>query len=336
MTASPIRVLIVDDSPTLRAALRALLACEPSIVVVGEAASGGAAVDLARRLQPDVITMDVLMPGLDGWAATAAIMADSPTRIIVLCDTSRSDHAALTFRAIAAGALEVIAKPTGLGGNDLATFGKRLVETIRLMAEVPVVGRRRIGHHLAAPTRADATIVGIVASTGGPPAIVELLRALPSALGACVVIAQHISPGFTTGLARWIAESTSLAVDIAGTGSACTPGTVWIAPDAHHVEVAADGTLRLDHDPDGFCPSGDRLLVSLATALGPRAAGVVLSGMGADGTQGLLAIRQAGGTTIAQEPSTCVAPGMPEAAIERGAAEWVLSLDEIARAIGTI
>jgi two-component system chemotaxis response regulator CheB len=313
-------VLVADDSPTLRQALRVLLEEDRRIRVVAEASDGLEAVAAARSVGPDVVTMDVVMPGLDGLRATEEIMAVAPTRIIVISELASREQT-LAFRALAAGAVELLPKPRTTTSEDLRRWGLTVREAVTLMSEVPVVTRRAA----AAPGRAPASralgAVGLVASTGGPQAVVAVLSGLPAGLPLTVLVAQHIASGFVDGMRRWFAESTALDVRVARDGDRPQPGSVYLAPPGCNLVWARSGLLETPACTDGVCPSGDALLHSLAEALGPRAGGVVLSGMGEDGARGLLALRRAGGLALAQSSDTCVVDGMPGAAAALGAAE---------------
>lgn len=325
-----VRVLVADDSAVVRDALCGILAAEPDLEVVGTAADGLEVVARARALRPDVITMDVEMPGQDGLDAIGDIMAEAPCRILVVSAVDRERQQDLSMRAVAAGALEIVPKPRTGRPDELAAFARRLATSIRLMAEVPVIQRRRdrrswLGDPLPAPTE-DVHSLGLVASTGGPPVLATLLERLPEALPFPVLVAQHIAAGFGAGLLRWFQSVTSHPVVFAMHGEPCRPGTIYLARDGHHLAVAADRTTAsLADDGGGSCPSGDRLLVSLAAAYGRHAAGAVLTGMGDDGAQGLAAIARAGGVTAAQSEASCAVYGMPRAAVALGAAQTQLS-----------
>jgi two-component system chemotaxis response regulator CheB len=329
-----IRVLIADDSSTLRAALTVLLEEDENLEVVGQAKDGMEAVHLAHELRPDVIAMDVNMPRLDGLRATEAIMADAPSRVLVITAVTEDAQVDMSLRAIAAGALELIAKPRG-GPDELRRWGRHVVESVRLMAEVPVVRRYRRSpplHHTLGYA-AGATIVGIVASTGGPPALAQVLKDLPEDVCAPLLIAQHIADGFTKGLVRWFKSVAKIKVEVARSGEKPEAGFAYLAPDYCDIEIDAEGRLQAPRSRGIHRPSGDRLLTSLAAHAGAKAAGFVLTGMGDDGAKGLLALRRAGGATFAQDEQTSVVFGMPQVAHTSGAAQAQLPLDDVATAI---
>jgi two-component system chemotaxis response regulator CheB len=321
-----VRVGIADDSQTIVDLLSGLVRSTPGLELVGTARDGVEAVQLAKHRHPDVLTMDVMMPRLDGLGATAAIMADAPTRVLMVCAVSQAEQTSLSFRAIAAGALELIAKPERR--EDLAAFGPRVIEAIRLMAEVPVISRRRPSLlPLTVPRQSRRVVeaVGVAASTGGPPVIAQILGSLAEGLQASVLIAQHMTPGFTEGFARWLTTVVGAQVEIARHGDPCQPGRIYLAPDGHHLEV--DRSRRLVTLPAMGtvpCPSGNRLLRSMAAAYGMGSVGVVLTGMGDDGAAGLLEIRRVGGATMAQDAASCVVFGMPQAAAHAGATDLLL------------
>lgn len=313
-----IRVLVVDDSPTMANTLTALLTEEPRIEVVGRAGDGNRAVQLAKLLRPDVITMDLLLPGLDGPAAIAAIMSAAPARILVVSAVAEQRGVDLGFQAMNAGALELIGKPNVSSGEELRKWGRDLAHSVCLMAEVPVISRRpRTGvAPPPPPTGARVDVFGIVASTGGPPALADVLSKLPRDFPVPLLIAQHITVGFTQGMVRWLSQVTPLTVDIAKDGERLEPGRVYFPLDGHDLAVDAGGVARLLRSRGGPCPNGDVLLSSLATVFGRRSGGVVLTGMGEDGARGLLAIRNAGGVTFSQDEASSVVFGMPRAALE--------------------
>jgi two-component system chemotaxis response regulator CheB len=315
----PIRVLIADDSATARAALVAFLAMDPGIVVVGEATDGVEVVQLAKERKPDVITMDLQMPRLGGLEAIVEIMAEAPSRILVICAVDDDREVDLSFRAVAAGALELIAKPRE-DFMQLRSWGKEVCEAVRLMAEIPVVRRRRPASLPdREPGRGRIDILGVAASTGGPPALAAIFEQLARDLPIPVLVAQHIGPGFGAGLVRWLASVTPLRVLIATEGMACRPGCIYLPPDGRNLEVDREGVLRLPAGETLHWPSANQLLISIAEAYGSRAGALVLTGMGDDGASGVAAILSRGGVALAQDEASSVVHGMPRAAILRGA-----------------
>ncbi|ADO71594.1 chemotaxis protein CheB [Stigmatella aurantiaca] len=326
--SKPIQVLLTDDSPTMLQVLTRLLSAQPDVSVVGTARDGEEAVALSRSLKPDVITLDVQMPGMDGLGATERIMSESPCRILMVSGAPDTD---LSFRALQAGALEVIAKPQG-APEDVARFGVRLLSAIRLLAEVPLVTQRHEGRSTAPalPPGSRVAGFGLTASIGGPTALASLLWLLPRSLPFPLFIAQHITPGFTVGLHRWLSSLSPLPVEIARATEQPRAGTVYLPPDGHHLRVGPQGELVVERASGSTFPSGDLLLASMARAYGVHAAGAVLSGMGEEGAVGLMAIRRAGGLTFAQEPETCLVAGMPEAALRNKATEQVVSPETLA------
>ncbi|RKH54139.1 chemotaxis protein CheB [Corallococcus llansteffanensis] len=334
MSTKKIRVLVVDDSPTMANTLTALLTEEPRIEVVGRAADGNRAVQLARLLRPDVITMDLLLPGLDGPAAIGHIMSQAPARILVVSAVAEQRGVDLGFQAMSAGALELIGKPNVTNAEELRKWGRELAHSVCLMAEVPVISRRpRVSQPQPLPTGARVDVFGLVASTGGPPALAEVLSKLPKDLPVPVLIAQHITVGFTQGMVRWLSQVCELNVTMARDGERLEPGRVYFPLDGHDLLVDSAGLARLQRSHGGPCPNGDVLLNSLATAYGRRCGGGVLTGMGEDGARGLLSIRIAGGVTFAQDEASSVVYGMPRAAVELKATDGGVPLSSVAELI---
>jgi two-component system chemotaxis response regulator CheB len=328
----PIRVLVADDSELFRELLARVIGSDPGFEVVAVAADGNEAAAQARSLKPDVITMDLNMPDADGFSGIARIMADTPTPILVL---TASREETVGFRALSLGALDLLEKPQAT--SDLDDYGRLLRSRLRLLAGVKVIRhvrglRERVA---AAPRRSGrADLVAIGASLGGPRALAAVLRALPPGFRAPIAVVQHIADGFTEGLASWLAGETRLDVHEARDGEALVAGAVYLAPTGRHL-VVTDGAARLSDAPavDTFKPSVTPLLLSAARAYGPRVCGVILTGMGRDGAEGLKAIKDAGGPTLVQDEATSAVFGMPRAAIELGAADRVLPLDDIPRAL---
>jgi two-component system chemotaxis response regulator CheB len=313
-----IRVLVVDDSPAVCTTLARLLA-GPAIEVVGTSTGGEDAVAQAIALRPDVVTMDLMMPGVDGVASIERLMLVAPTRVIVVTSSETTGTAAM--RAIAAGALEVAGKPAVWTREVVEAWARGLIETIALMADVPVVTRRARAAQPVIGRAFDA--IGIAASTGGPPVLAELLRPLRGRRFPPILVAQHLGEGFTEGLVRWLGEVTGIPAITAARGTALEPGALYFAPDLRDL-VAVGGELDVPPAEGLHRPCADRLFTSMAAAYGKGALGIVLTGMGEDGAAGLRALRDAGGLSIVQDPRTCVLAGMPSAAIEAAAAELVL------------
>jgi two-component system, chemotaxis family, protein-glutamate methylesterase/glutaminase len=342
-----IRVLLVDDSPSVRAVLRRFFARTRDIKVAGEAADGAEAVQAVIDLQPQVVVMDLQMPVLDGYEATERIMAVRPTPIVVLSSRANRNQMQTAFEAMRRGALEVLPKP-----EDTASWqqlAESLPETVRTVAEARAVprapeprrGREPRASRPAAPGPAPAELrwVAIGASTGGPAALRELLAAMPPDPPVGFLVVQHIASGFELGLADWLNKELALDVRLAQDGEGLGPGLVRLAPGGFHLKMEPGGVLRLDADTPprrGHRPSVDELFLSCA-AHGPgEVAGVLMTGMGSDGVEGLLALRQAGGVTLVQDEASSAVFGMPRVALERGAAEVALPPRALARSLARL
>lgn len=340
MTGGPVRALVVDDSTTARTLLVEILRDDPGIEVVGEAATGREAVEQTQRLQPSVVLMDIEMPVLDGFEATKRIMAEVPTPIVIVTGRREPGDVATSLQATRLGALAVLPKPPGPGSPDFRRQAARLVSLVKALADVKVV-RRRIRQHspdVSPPVRADRhalQIVGVAASTGGPPALYRFLGALPGAFAAPVLVVQHIAEGFVDGLIRWLNTASPLTVKVAEHGEALSSGVVYVAPDDVHLQVDRSGRSVLgDGAPlRGFRPSGSVLLSSLADVYGRSAAGVVLTGMGSDGLEGARDLRDRGGLVLAQDERTSTVFGMPRAVADAGLADVVGSVEELALSV---
>lgn len=342
LRTDPIRVVVVDDTRTVRELLVAILQEAKDIQVVGVGANGEEAVRLAKRLRPDVVTMDIRMPRLDGLEATRRIMRQSPTRIVIVTGSLMRAGEDLTFKVLQAGALTVIRTP---GMADPETCNK-VIETVRIMSEVPVVHhwgrseRKPVRPAMNGPATAMESddngrgpqIIGIASSTGGPAALARVLRPLPADFSIPILVVQHITTGFATGLAEWLDRETALQVDLAGHGDKPRSGRVLIAPDDYHLQMNVRGLVELCKEPPhkGLRPSANYLFHSLAQAYGPRSVGVILTGMGDDGVDGLERIHLAGGLTMAQDEQSCVVYGMPREAIARKVVDQILNPEQIA------
>ncbi|MBV8636315.1 MAG: chemotaxis-specific protein-glutamate methyltransferase CheB [Burkholderiaceae bacterium] len=343
-TLTRIRILLVEDSPVIRELLLYILGADPAMDVVAVAEDGEQAVVLAQQHKPDIVLMDIHLPKLDGFAATRQIMESCPTRVVVITATSIPDEIASTFEALDSGALTVMAKPPGIMHPDHKRLAEELRQTVRLMSEVRVVKRwpRQAGRieeaaaalHDLAP-EADIRLVAMGASTGGPLVLRDILSRLQRGFSAPILIVQHISTGFSAGFVEWLAHTSGYDVRLAAHGEMPRPGAAYVAPDGRHMAVAADGSMILQDAPpeNGMCPSVSYLFRSVAVHCGPRAAGVLLTGMGCDGAQELKQMRAAGAVTIAQSQESSTVFGMPGEAIHVGAATYVLAPQEIAAAL---
>ncbi|WP_298816181.1 chemotaxis-specific protein-glutamate methyltransferase CheB [Chloroflexus sp.] len=345
--ATPLRVLIVDDSALMRRLLRQLLESDPAIRVVGEAGDGKTAIALAAELHPDLITLDVRMPVLDGVETTRQIMAYHPTPILVFSAAVSGQDARISFEALAAGALEVMEKPNLTDPGSLDQLRQMLIRRVKLLARVKVVTHLRGRRHSPftggravnsaprqnrqsriAPGQFPVVVIG--ASTGGPKVVRQLLAGLPAQFPAAVIVVQHIAQGFGVGMAEWLAGASAIPLALAEEGMMVQPARALLAPDRADLLIQPDGTVRLSMSPLLLQrPSIDITMTAVADLYGASAVGVLLTGMGRDGAIGMRAIRRAGGLTIAQDEASCTIFGMPRAAIEIGGAELVLPPDQI-------
>jgi two-component system chemotaxis response regulator CheB len=340
------RVLVVEDSLTVRQRLCEVLSSDPQIELVGEATDGKEAIELCRRLRPDVVTIDMIMPVMSGLAATEYIMAHCPTPILVVSSSFNRGELFKTYDALAAGAVDVLEKPRG--NEPDGVWERALIAQVKLVARISVVTHPRLRlaalnrpsmSHVTAVPEGRAAVVAIGASTGGPGAIVEVLRGLPEAFRLPILLVLHINEPFGASFADWLDGQTTRRVAFPRDGDsvAAAGGRVVMAPPGRHL-VVRDGRLRLTLDPERHScrPSVDLLFESVAREFGRTAVAVLLTGMGRDGAAGLLGIRRAGGLTIAQDEATSVVYGMPREAVMLGAAECVLALKEIGPALGAL
>jgi two-component system chemotaxis response regulator CheB len=341
-----IRVLIVEDSDVVRHLLEHIIGGDPRLEVVGSAGSAEEAWPMLQRVSPDVISLDIRLPGMDGFEATRRIMRDKPTPIVVCSASVESEDLKITMNALRAGALAVVEKPVGVTRDDYERLAGMLCTQLAIMSEVRVIRQRTVPDRPsgdgAAPIAAPAMpmsalpavrheIVGVGASTGGPNAVVQLLTALGRDFPLPVLIVQHIIPAFLGGFAAWLDNVAPQRVRIARDGDVPEPGCVYLAPADQHLRLDPK-RLRLSQGPpiSHQRPSATSMLESIAASAGPAGIGILLTGMGDDGADGLVALRRAGGFTIAEHASTAVVYGMPKAAVDRRGASEVLPLPEIA------
>lgn len=337
-----IRVLVADDSLTVRKRLVEALSRDPDLDVVGEATDGHDAVELCRLLRPDIVTLDIVMPVMNGLAATEQIMAHHPTPILIVSASSHRGDLYQTYDALAAGAVEAIEKPREADG---LAWDCRFIATVKLVSRIKVIThpRARLRPPQPQPPRMGAAALALVvmgASTGGPGAVIRVLRGLPPDFPLPILLVIHIGELFSAALAEWLDGQSPIPVRHARHGEPLPVrgrAQVLLAPANRHLEIRG-AELRLTQGPErNFCrPSVDVLFESAARELGGRALGCLLTGMGRDGASGLLALRQAGAPTVVQDEATSVVFGMPREALRLGAAEAMLPLEEIGPAIGAI
>ncbi len=327
-----IRVLVADDSPTARKLLSMLIQSDPSLELAGLAENGEEAVKLALELEPDVVTMDLIMPVLSGFDAIRALKRAGGPPVIVVSGALDPGDEQRVFEALELGAVAVQAKPHGLPDSDATAAA--LVEEIKAVAAMP---SRRAAETFPRMERPAARrhrlvrVAGIAASTGGPQALQTVLSSLGRRLSVPVLVVQHIAPGFLAGMSGWLESTTGLPVVIATDGMRAEPGTVYLAPDGAHMIMGPDAVLRLDrgNTVGSHRPSADPMFASLAEVAGGSAIGVVLTGMGSDGARGLEALHREGGWVIAQDRETSVVWGMPGSAVKAGAVDEVLPIERI-------
>jgi two-component system chemotaxis response regulator CheB len=340
-----IRVLIVEDSPVIRDFLQHILSADPEIRVIGTASDGQAALDAVRHQKPDVITMDIHMPRVNGLEATRQIMETHPTPIVIVSSSVVADEVSTTFRAIEAGALAAVPRPQGLGHQGHEATAQELIQTVKLMSEVKVVKRwPRTRSGLRAPAAQKANVrgtstaiqvVAIGASTGGPLVLQTLLSGLPKDFPVPLLIVQHMASGFVQGFAAWLTQSTSFPVRVAAAEELLLPGHAYVAPDGEHMRVSLGRRIVLSQDvpKNGLRPSVSRLFESVAHVFGRHAAGVLLTGMGKDGAEELKLMRDNGAITIVQDKDSAVVYGMPGEAIKLDAATYVLPPERMAASL---
>lgn len=339
-----IRVVIADDSLVAREMLAQILSSDPDIEVVGQAKDGQEAVELVGQLRPDLVTMDIHMPRLDGLRATEQIMAFTPTPILVVSSSVHGEGMGRAFDALNLGALEVIKKPEPQDWADLERIGREVLRKVKILANVKVIthirGRRdqREGVSAAGPSKgASKSIVAVGSSTGGPSALLSVFQCLPASFPVPILVAQHIADGFVPGLVEWLDAGCSVQIVCAREGDRPEAGVVYLAPTGSNM-VIEGATLKFQ-DPGAnqlYIPSADTLFESVARSFGKSSVGVLLTGMGADGAVGLKRMHDLGATTIAQDEETSTVFGMPKAAIDLGAADRVLPVGGIGAALNAI
>jgi len=350
-----IRVLVADDSAFMCKVLKEIINSDAQLEVAGTARDGREAVALAESLRPDVITMDINMPHLDGLQATELIMSQHPRPVVIVSSESR-EGAASTLRALELGAIDFVPKPTNGIDLDMRNIREELTRKLKMAAKVRVVrtatmskltAHAPVPHPSAATNAADRAahsngangtkfpIVVIAASTGGPAAVMRVVAGLPKDLQAAVLLVLHMPAAFTSQFTIQLAEVSRLPVKEAESHEAPQPGVIYLCPGAHHLRISSTGKIALDGGPriEGYRPCADVALESAAAFARPLTVAVVLTGMGNDASKGVQAVKAAGGHVIVQDEATSVIFGMPAEAIKTGSVDEILPLDQISAAI---
>ena len=344
-----IRVLIVDDSLTVRQYLEHIIGSDPGLEVVGVAKDGEEGVRLVKLKRPDIVTMDIYMPRMNGYEATRRIMEECPVPIVIVTSSWHPDDVNRTLEALDAGALAAVEKPPGPGHPRSNKLAAKLVQIIKTLSEVKVVRRSwpRMKPR-GAPARSLAAgprvaqqrieVVAMGASTGGPPVLKDILSELGQGFSVPILIVQHIAAGFLGGMVEWLNRESGRLVRIASDGEHVRKRTVYFAPDGHHMGVTGGGRIVLSEGPveNGVRPSVSHLFRSVSKAYGKRGAGVLLTGMGKDGAVELAGMKERGAVTVAQDKESCLVYGMPAQAIKLNGAVYVLSPEGIAGFLNSI
>jgi two-component system chemotaxis response regulator CheB len=337
-----IKVVVVEDSASIRELMIHVLESSPDIRVVATANDGRAALAAVAQHRPDLVTMDIHMPHMDGIAATRGIMETHPTPIVIVSGSVDRHETDMTFQALDAGALAVLPRPVGPGHSDYQSMAAEMVRTVRLMSEVRVVRRwprRKQGAPLPLPERLgeETSLVAIGASTGGPPVLQMILAALPRSFPLPILVVQHLAPGFAESFCAWLGSTSKLPVELSRHGTTAADGHVYIAPSGQQMQITAANRILLTDDApeNGLRPSASHLFRSLLERRS-RTVAVLLTGMGRDGAEELKLLRDAGATTLVQSPESCVVAGMPGEAIRLGAAMHVLDPDQIAPTLAAL
>jgi two-component system chemotaxis response regulator CheB len=359
------RVLVVDDSAFMRKVLQTIITADPQLEVCGEARDGRDAVTQTEVLKPDVISMDINMPHMDGLQATEIIMSSNPRPILIVSSESK-EGAEVTLKALELGAIDFVAKPSGGIDLDMSSVKEELCRKLKMAAKVRVVRtatRSKLQHEVASSSprvepasRAEASksgdnglqevraavnaaakgagkfpIVVLASSTGGPATLMKFIPYFPKDFPGAVILVQHMPGNFTSQFSTQLAEASQIKVKEAEAGEIIVPGQLYVCPGSHHLRVSPTGRISLDDGPrvGGYRPCADLTFESTAEYAGPMTIGVILTGMGNDGSKGVQTIRSVGGHVIAQDESTAVIFGMPQEAIKTGAVDQVLPIENI-------
>lgn len=337
-----IKVLIVDDSLVVRKMMSHILESDSEIEIVGVAHDGLEAIEKIRQLKPDLVTMDVCMPVLDGIKAVEEIMSENPVPILIVTSSSfLSEGKHLIYRALEAGALDVVTKPDIREWDSPGSEVSDLVRKVKLLSKVNVIKRIKKRAFQEDDTgilpkgMQDMRIVAIVSSTGGPKALVKVLEQIEPGFPAPILIVQHMADGFIDGLAEWMNSECKLQVKVAENNEKIKPGIIYISPTGVHMKINSHARIRLTDEPpiNGLRPAGDYLLETVGEVFRKNALGIILTGMGNDGSKGLKKIKNLGGRIFVQDEKSCVVFGMPKAALDTGQVDKVIPLDRIGKEI---
>lgn len=347
---SKIRVLVVDDSLFMRRMITDILAEDPEIEVVGSARNGQEGLEMARQLQPDVVTLDVEMPVMDGITMLERLMQEQPTAVVMVSSLTK-EGAEVTLRSLELGAVDFVTKPSGAISLDLYKVSSQILEKVKAAARVPRFRLRTLTQPFASrfaaapvsappapqktPLPAQNVLVVVGCSTGGPRALTTLMSQLPPDFHAPMLIVQHMPEGFTRSLAERLDRQSPMSVREANAGDRLQPGVAYLAPGGRHLKLAHDRTLQLSQDPPvhGVRPSVDVTLLSVAQHFTGKVVVAILTGMGSDGAMGARTLHAKGARVLAEDESTCVVFGMPRAVIQAGCADRVVPLDQMAQTL---
>lgn len=352
-TGKKTRVLVVDDSAFMRRVLQSIIASDPQLEVCGEARDGREAVTQIEALKPDVISMDINMPVMDGLEATEVIMSQNPRPILIVSSESR-DGASITLKALQLGAIDFVAKPSSGIDLDMTSVREELCRKLKMAAKVRVVrtasrlkiqpeAATRNGHknstgntsHSPQKPGGKFPVVVVASSTGGPATLMKFVPYFAADFPGAVLVIQHMPGNFTSQFSQQLADVSQIHVKEAEAGEVLAPGQLYVCPGSHHLRLAGTGRIILDDGPriGGYRPCADLTLESVAEFAGSLSVGVILTGMGNDGSRGVQAIKSAGGHVIAQDETTATIFGMPQEAIKTGAVDQVLPIESIYQAV---
>lgn len=344
-----IKILIVDDSPTEVALLSSIFNSEKDFQIVGVATNGEEAIKKLQTLKPDIITMDICMPVMNGLEATRIIMSQFPLPVVIISSTINDKSISATFEALEAGALAVLAKPIFDNSDNFEKSRQKIVDMVRSMSEIHVIKRRFFTNkkdiksiHQSYPKEAKPLyeMIAIGSSVGGPQALKTIFSSLPHDFPLPIIVVQHMTRGFIKGFASWLNNNTNLTTKNAENGEIIQAGTVYFAPDSYHIEVMRDQgklAIKLKSGPpvSGFCPSATVLFQSVAKVCGKNAIGIILTGMGSDGAQGLLELKKVKAHTLIQDQASAVVFGMAGVAQSLGAVDKIVELNNMANYLVT-